>query len=172
MEETPEELVARGEEFSVTFTKNSGLIEGGIFAGEEIVDRGPFIHLVVPGRALSWDVDSLLDVTGMDWKLDTMTYQSSKQRLAVTLRGHAGNYAVKLDLAVTGDGEIVTVYEIENPPEICQEAGIRFLVKSGVDSLSWNRQALWSTYPEDHLGRSVGGAFWGHLSWGGDQVLP
>ena len=156
VDETPDKLVARGEDFSVTFSKNSGLIEAGIYAGEKIIDGGPFIHLVVPGRALSWDVDSLLDVTGMEWKLDTMSFQSSNERLAVALRGHAGKYAVKINLTVTGDGEIITSYEIENPPENCQEVGIRFLVNRGVDKLSWNRQALWSSYPEDHIGRSVG----------------
>ncbi len=156
VDETPDTLVARGEEFSVTFSRTSGLIEAGVYAGEKVIDGGPFIRLVVPGPSLSWDVDSLIDVTGMEWKLDSMSFQSSNERLAVALRGHAGKYAVKINLTVTGDGEIITSYEIENPPEKCQEVGIRFLVNAGVDKLSWNRQALWSSYPEDHIGRSVG----------------
>jgi hypothetical protein len=156
VDETTGNLVARGENFSVTFAKHSGLIEAGIYAGETIIDGGPFMRLVVPGHALSWNVDSLLDVTGTEWKLDTMSFQSSKQRLAVALRGRAGMYGVKLTITVTGDGEIITSYEIENPPEKCQEAGIRFLMNPGLDRLSWNREGFWSSYPEDHIGRSVG----------------
>jgi len=74
----------------------------------------------------------------------------------VVSRGRAGNYGVRFTLTVTGDGEIYTSYEIENPPEKCQEVGIRFLLNPGLDRLSWNRQGLWSSYPEDHIGRSVG----------------
>ena len=158
VDETPDKLIASGEQFSVTFSKASGLIEAGTFAGARIIDDGPYIRLVVPGRPLSWDVDSLADVTGTEWKLDTMSYQPSNERLALALRGHAGRYAAKLNLSVTGDGEIVTSYEIEKPPENCREVGIRFLVNAAMDKLSWNRQALWSTYPEDHIGRSVGEA--------------
>jgi beta-galactosidase len=158
VDETPDKLIASGEEFSVTFSKASGLIEAGTFAGARIIDDGPYIRLVVPGRPLSWDVDTLADVTGTEWKLDTMSCQTSNERLALALQGHAGRYAAKFNLSVTGDGEIVTSYEIEKPPENCREVGIRFLVTPAMDKLSWNRHALWSTYPEDHIGRSVGEA--------------
>ena len=156
VEETDEKLIARGKEFSVTFSRKTGLIEEGEYAGERIIDAGPFVRVVVPGRALSWDVDSLHDETGTEWKLDTMSYQSSNESLAVALRGHAGKYTVKLHMTLTGNGEVVTSYEIENPPESCQEVGLRFVLNSTMDRLRWQRRGLWTTYPEDHIGRTVG----------------
>jgi hypothetical protein len=156
IEETLGKLMARGEEFSVTISKETGLIEEGMYAGEKIINGGPYIRLVAPGQALSWDVDSLLDVNGTEWKLDSMSYQLSGGALTVESRGYVGKCAAKLHMTLSGNGEIITSYEVEKPPEQCQEMGLRFVVNSSMDRLYWNRKGLWSTYPEDHIGRTVG----------------
>jgi hypothetical protein len=36
------------------------------------------------------------------------------------------------------------------------EVGISFVLADGIDRLAWDRKALWSAYPADHIGRSVG----------------
>jgi len=155
---TADSIVARGATFTVTFDRRSGLIRSGTYEGVRIIEGGPFIRLVVPGRRLSWDVDSLRDVTGSSWHLDSMTIRSSDTSLVLSLAGKAADFRARISMEVRGSGEITTSYELEDPPQECQEAGVRFLLSSTLDKLSWNRQALWSLYPDNHIGRPEGEA--------------
>jgi hypothetical protein len=45
-----------------------------------------------------------------------------------------------------------------NGPADMQEVGWVFVMPSAVDHFSWHRQALWSDYPADHIGRPMGTA--------------
>jgi hypothetical protein len=155
---TADSIVAGNARFSVTFDGKSGLIRSGTYEGTRIIEGGPFIHLLVPGREMSWDVDSLEGAVSGSWHCDSMGYRSTDTNLVLSLRGMAGTIKTRLTIEVRGSGEILTSYALENPSQECQEAGIAFLLNSSLDRLSWSRQALWSLYPDDHPGRPQGEA--------------
>ena len=149
-------VIVRGENFAVSFDRRTGLITSAMTGGEKIIEAGPSVRVTKRGPSLSWDVDTVLDVTGTRWKPDTVHIRTSPGKVTVSSQGQTDSLSVKLEVTVTGSGEIITAYEIVDPPAQCQEAGIRYRLTSVPDHLSWNRVGLWSSYPADHIGRPVG----------------
>jgi hypothetical protein len=72
--------------------------------------------------------------------------------------GRAGAIDVVFSIVVNGGGEIRATYVIPKLPEKWREIGVGFLLDPELDSLSWERIALWSAYPDDHIGRPAGTA--------------
>ena len=157
-ENTGNLFIVHGENFDVNFDRRTGLIAMATYAGEKLIESGPFVRVIKRGPALSWDVDTVLDVTGTHWKPDTVSVRSLPGRVTVTSAGLAESLSVKLEIAVTAHGEIITSYEIADPPAQCQETGIQFILTPALNCLSWSRVGLWSSYPPDHIGRSAGEA--------------
>jgi beta-galactosidase len=54
-----------------------------------------------------------------------------------------------------------------DPREIdLYDAGVRFTTDARLDTLHWTRDAMWCSYPDDHIGRPVGVAqAWGDPRW-------
>jgi hypothetical protein len=151
-------IEAAGEGFALTLSKTTGLIESGLVRGQRIILSGPFLHLTGGGGKIGWSVDSLLDLAGTGWQMEDMTVQKSPNDLRVSVRGRAGSIDLSFALVVNGNGDLSTSVDIPVLPERWREVGVRYVLDQGLDSLSWERNALWSAYPEDHIGRPVGAA--------------
>jgi beta-galactosidase len=87
-----------------------------------------------------------------------MTLQRNQTDVRMLVDGRSGQMAVHFEIMVNGNGKIRTSYEIQNLPEKFREVGIRYIVDRELTSLSWKRDALYSLYPDDHIGRPVGTA--------------
>ena len=147
-----------GEGFALTFSKTTGIIENGMVRGRRIIISGPLLHLTGSSGHINWSVDSLVDLSGTGWQMEDMAVQKSPNDLRVSVRGRAGSIDVSFATVVNGNGELSTVVDIPLLPERWREVGVRYVLDQGLDSLSWERNALWSFYPEDHIGRPVGTA--------------
>jgi len=156
--ETDTAIQAAGRGFVLRVSKKTGLIEDALVQGRRMLLSGPYLHLTAGGGQISWSVDSLLDLSGGSWQMDEMAVQKTRDQLRVSVRGRAGSVDVSFTTVVTGNGEISTVFEIPVMPERWREVGVRYVLDQSLDSLSWERSALWSLYPEDHIGRPVGSA--------------
>ena len=156
--ESPTSIGATGDGFTLTFNKQSGLLENGLVDGTRVILSGPYLHLVGSGGPISWIADSVLDLTGAQWQLGELNFQQSQEDLRVFVHGRSGTIDVHFEIVVSGNGEIQTSFEIPTLPEKFREVGIRYLLDKGLDSLSWKREGLWSLYPDDHIGRSIGTA--------------
>lgn len=67
--------------------------------------------------------------------------------------------AVRFTIRINGEGLITTAYEIENPPkEYILEIGIAYILSDKIDRLTWDKESVFSGYPEDHIGRPKGTA--------------
>jgi beta-galactosidase len=158
VEAAGDSIVARGPQFSVTFDRTSGLVRNAKYDGTTVMEGGPFIHLLATVGTISWDVDSLADVTAASWRCDSLSYWSTDTSLVLTLSGVAGSYKTRIAIDVQGSGEMTTTFEVEDMPKKYQEVGIGYVLNESLDRLSWNRRALWSVYPDDHIGRARGEA--------------
>jgi beta-galactosidase len=156
--ETDTAIEAAGKGFALRVSKKTGLIEDALVQGQRMLLSGPFLHVTGGGGQISWSVDSLLDLSGSSWQMDDMAVQKTQDELHVSLRGRAGSIDVSFTTLVNGNGELSTVFEIPIVPERWREVGVRYVLDQGLDSLSWERSALWSLYPDDHIGRPVGSA--------------
>jgi hypothetical protein len=158
-------ITVAGKDFSLVFSRQTGLITSGVYHGTEIVKSGPYLHILATDKGKS-------TVNLPEWSL---------KRIAATRRGKeavvhiSGNYCpaeVEFELHIDGAGLITTNYKLGafpfTPPEPhptpwndsyfggFSEVGISFVLADGIDRLAWDRKALWSVYPADHIGRSVG----------------
>src|SRR5262249_50042989 len=66
---------------------------------------------------------------------------------------------VQFELEVFGDGRIDLRYRLTGKREVkIEQLGMTFILPTAIDRLMWKRQALWSVYPDDHIGRPSGTA--------------
>jgi hypothetical protein len=53
---------------------------------------------------------------------------------------------------------ITTTYTLHGAVKATNEVGISYVLSPSIARLSWDRKALWSAYPPDHIGRPQGTA--------------
>jgi hypothetical protein len=176
-------ITVAGQEFSLVFSKQTGLITSGSFGGSEIIKSGPYFHIVATDRG-----KSTLDLP--QWTLKQIAATRENEQIVILISGSYGGVGVDYKLHVDGLGLMTLHYKLGafsfKPPAAhanpwndshyggFSEVGISFVLTNNVDRLAWNRKALWSFYPEDHIGRGVGVAqraaasgSWGQSSGGG-----
>jgi hypothetical protein len=144
-------LTVQGPDFTVVFDKVTGLISEGTFRGKRIIEGGPFVTL------------------GSDplppWWLTSMSHSSTPEAAVIKMHGaYMANrgggivLGVEFEIRIDGHGLITTRYTLQDQPKSAIEMGIAFTLSSAVDRLTWDRKALWSAYPPDHIGRPHGTA--------------
>jgi hypothetical protein len=154
-----------GRDFKIEFSRQTGLITSGAFNGTEIIQGGPYLHLVATDQGKT-------TVTLPEWKLKQITSSREGREAVIHIAGNYGPAEVQFELRIDGSGLITTHYKLDafpfTPPVAhahpwngshdggFSEVGVSFTLMPGVDRLAWNRKALWSFYPEDHIGRGVG----------------
>ena len=64
--------------------------------------------------------------------------------------------STEFEIRIDGQGLITTAYTLHDPVKAANEVGVSYILSSSIDQLSWDRKALWSAYPNDHIGRPIG----------------
>ena len=158
-------ITVTGKDFSLVFSSQTGLISSGVYQGTEIIKSGPYLHILATDRGKSV-------VNLPEWSLKQITPSREGREAVVHISGNYGPAQVEFELRIDGAGMITTKYKLVafpfTPPEPhptpwndshfggFSEVGISFVLADGIDRLAWDRKALWSAYPADHIGRSVG----------------
>ena len=139
--------------FSIIFDRETGLIQEAKYKDTVLVTGGPYLH-----------------VTGMglgDWKLDENGFSATEDNenglVQVVINGTYGNgQKVRFDISISGNGIMETQYTLTSAPAAgsgLKEVGISYDIPGDkVESVSWERDGLYSAYPEDHIGRNSGTA--------------
>lgn len=142
-------LVVTGETFKITVSQTTGLVRDVFCEGQVILKGGPYLDYGSGPMAEQWILRSCVAaVTG-----DTVTIQTIGQCKHVD--GIDG-VPVEFEMEIDGAGLIVTRYRITGGAPANTPVGIAYLLPASVDKLEWRRDALWSVYPEDHIGRAQG----------------
>lgn len=160
LQQTDREITVTGRDFRVVFNRGKGLISEGSYKGKTVIIDGPFIELLGSGLAVS------------EWWCDSIAATTEGNEVVVRIRG---NYAVirgAFEVRIDGAGLITTKYVIDYipgaPPPATfspwdatsiggySEVGVSYVLPKEAAALTWERQGLWSIYPEDHLGRTTG----------------
>jgi len=147
-----------GKDFSIIFSKQTGMIERGIYKNDTLIEDGPTLHVL--GAEMG------------DWSLKNISAKSDGNEAVVNIIGSYGNVDVSFEVRIDGTGLIVTKYTLDKfpitPPATTvlpwnnsnaggfEEVGVSYLLSGDVDALDWSRKGLWSAYPDDHIGRNVG----------------
>ncbi|MGB6688931.1 MAG: glycoside hydrolase family 2 TIM barrel-domain containing protein [Terracidiphilus sp.] len=137
-----------GPQFSLIVSKQTGLITEASLGGETMLQGGPFLD-VGSGAITSW--------------LMTRSEIKCEENRVVVLTEGAGKAVegidgipVQFEIAIDADGGITTRYRAEIKSGDHPNLGIAYLLPDSFDKLAWKRKALWSAYPDDHIGRAEG----------------
>ncbi|HCT92525.1 MAG TPA: hypothetical protein DF613_14280 [Lachnospiraceae bacterium] len=149
--DTTEAVTVSGDEFSVAFGKETGLIEKAEFGGKTMITGGPYLH--VTGMSLGdWtpDEEEGIQVTEED------------NCAVATMKGsYANGQGVEFTVRISGNGILATDYKLTTEPKTTSglsEVGVSYDIPFDMESVSWLRDGLYSAYPEDHIGRNEGTA--------------
>jgi Glycosyl hydrolases family 2, TIM barrel domain/Glycosyl hydrolases family 2, sugar binding domain/Glycosyl hydrolases family 2 len=140
-----------GADFSVTISRETGMIANATFKSTSVIEGGPFLDLGA-GRTPYWLLKRC-DVSKVGDKAVVRVAGEGKHSEGIeTVR-------IEYEMEISGNGMIRLHYRIsEKQPTHTNQIGMGFLLSKDCDRIDWHRKSLWSVYPEDHIGRPAGTA--------------
>ncbi len=142
-------LHVMGRDFSITFSRQTGLITEGSFRGRRFLEGGPYLNfgaVSLPGwwlTKLAWSTtpeEAIVDIAG--------------RYMSVTGNAQQGNAEFKV--RIDGAGLITTEYTAYDLPQEASEVGVAYVLSGDVDQITWQKSSLWSAYPAGQIGRPRG----------------
>jgi hypothetical protein len=140
--------VITGPQFALVVSKQTGLITEATLGQEPILRGGPFLD-VGSGAITSWLLTKS-EVRREENRVIILTQGAGK-----AVEGIDG-IPVQFEAVIDADGSITTRYRAEIRSGDHPNLGIAYLLPDSFDKLAWKRKALWSAYPDDHIGRAEG----------------
>ncbi|WP_329127123.1 glycoside hydrolase family 2 TIM barrel-domain containing protein [Streptomyces sp. NBC_01465] len=131
--------------FTVVFDKTTARLVQATADSAQILTGGPdlVISRTVPG----------------EWAGSSASVTTTGGQAVVTLTGRFGPVNTTIKISIDGSGLLTTTYTVANPPTGSpSDIGIRYTLADGTDTLAWQRDAQWTVYPSDHIGRTTGTA--------------
>lgn len=161
IEYTKNQLQILGDNFTLTFSRETGLITEGRAGGQTVLIGGPTLNLV--GLALG------------PWKLKELEARLLEDHAEVTISGHYDRIGVTFLIKLDVKGDMATTYTFDHipygsPRKLAmrigddtdsggyEEVGLSFTLPPEMDTLSWKKKGLWSVYPQWHIARLQGRA--------------
>jgi len=166
-------FIVSSPRFLLTLDRKNGHIRDCVVNARSVIVGGPLLNLG-QGRPNKW-------------VLSKMDVKELSRSMIFVVSGESGHPHQKIrleyELEVFGDGRIDLRYRLVGRQEI-DKLGLGFVLPASVDRLMWHRRALWSVYPDDHIGRPMGTAYRTSMraaaklrtapewSWGEDMYEP
>jgi hypothetical protein len=157
-EETSEAVRVSGEKFAILIDRQTGLIREGYWGDKTVIINGPYPHLRWLSRPPDANQDVFAETDPGSWKLEKIAPRLGENRIDTHLKGRIGDFRVRLDYSIAPDGIVNSGYEfLDIPSGTPAEIGVAYEL-ADVARIEWQRSGLWSTYPDDHIGRLSGKA--------------
>lgn len=131
------------------FSKREGCMIAGEYKGRVLLAGGPVLHL-----------------NGIEvpkWTATRAPYAAMENGHAlVVLQGSYGElFSLQMIFRIFGNGRMDVEYQIRKASldtSALSEIGLSFELPDDVSQVQWEREGLYSIYPEDHIGRNCGTA--------------
>ncbi|MFD5922792.1 glycoside hydrolase family 2 TIM barrel-domain containing protein [Kitasatospora sp. NPDC058201] len=147
IQQTATQIVVTGVDvpFTVVFDKTTARLVDAKAGGRRVLTAGPDLVL---SRGVAGP-----------WTGTSATATTTGGQAVVTLTGRFGTVNTSFTISIDGRGLLTTTYTIANPPSgPFSDVGVRFSLAGAADTLTWQRDAQWTVYPNDHIGRPAGTA--------------
>jgi beta-galactosidase len=152
----------RTDDLELVLDASTGRIERLTRDGRDLLVGGPHL-LAIPlhsdGCAPEHQpaLPPLTDVCS-GWQLEGMRVLPQEGEGVVVVKGRydqaSGSFTMRLDSA--GTLRIQYDFKLTVDSLTPRQLGVAFDVPRALDTVSWNRRAEWTHYPEDHIGRARG----------------
>jgi hypothetical protein len=169
-------FVVKGERFTWEVNRNTGLIKKAEVDGRVVLIRGPTL-MVLPltgGKCEPTYQDDILPFTSTcsQWQASDVTAGESTDGVEICVKGRYKEASGTYTMHINNKGGLTVSYRFNYEDEIkplqpmwgpleparLRQLGIVFDLPKSFDTLNWHRKALWTVYPEDHIGRPQGQA--------------
>lgn len=149
IEKTIDRVIVSGPRFSIAFSQATGLIAEARFDNEQVLAGGPWVDLGTGPLSANWLLRSFeAELNGDEARICTSGEFKNEEGIE--------SYPVDFEITIDGTGMIDTQYRFSGERRGISQMGIAFILPKSVEKLAWKRSALWSVYPEDHIGRPQG----------------
>jgi hypothetical protein len=141
-----------GDDFDLLFDQDSGGLRRGVAFGQALLLDLPRIHLLPAAEPLHSLPNPLT------WRLQKLDVQPEGPNVRVRIQGTYEHQEGGYDLLITPEGALTVQSEFKYSGDklLVREAGLVLSTPKDCDCLRWQRQAEWSVYPQDHIGRPLG----------------
>ena len=162
LEQHDDTIKVSGQSFEWVFDSRTGLIIHGRTGQNQVVKGGPYLVVtpVMPGGEwLNGQVPEADHVMLTDWQAKNVHVKQENGKVIIETQGDYHKATGSYSILIEANGEIEIVYSFEYQEETdVREIGIAFDIDKKHDHLSWVRDARWTCYPADHIGRAKGSA--------------
>ncbi|MBD5347307.1 MAG: beta-galactosidase [Bacteroides sp.] len=162
IDQTEDFITVTGSNFSIPFSRTTGLISDGVSNGKVVVEKGPYLNAYINYNHLTGaEIISIADHMTIDpttWNLDNLNVKMlpSGNALAV-INGTYGYFPVEFRIIITPGGDIDIDYNAEGLPDgYLRETGLVFELNDNFATLDWERNGYWDSYPGDAMSGNHG----------------
>lgn len=152
-----------GQGWTLDFDKYSGQIADVSVGGKTVIKGGPHLQLLRSGLDVGeyWPQSVKAYIDGSEAVIDMdVIYSPIKAGFRIRIDA-SGLMKVEYTVKHTPDPAPAAKSLLWNTADVggYSEVGVRFTLPSSADRLEWDRKGLWTTYPENHIGRLNGVAY-------------
>lgn len=143
----------RGNGFTASLNKQTGLLENVTAGGKVVIEKGPFLNLDLnvnhlTGPEVRQKAKNYI-VCDADWKLGRLECKKSGNEVCISVSGAYAGIGMEIDMKITPDGTLNLNYRTKGEPNgWLRESGLKFYLSDELEQLEWQRKGHWSYYPE------------------------
>lgn len=152
-----------GTGFNWKFDLDEGKLISAEVEGSKVINSGAELMILnlTTGECLtehSLDIPFHNSVCS-NWKTESANWIKTNDTISVQIKGSYSEAAGEITYRFSGDGRLEVNYKMTSKIEIDpRQIGMVFTVPEEFKNLQWYRKGLWSYYPENHIGRTIGNA--------------
>jgi beta-galactosidase len=164
LSESTNEVVLASAGMAIRIERSTGRLSGSTAGGVPLLTGGPHLMILplnggggsqMGGRWL-YDPDNRVS---KDWKFSGLDFQSLETSAVVVVRGSYSEAEGAYTICLDGAGTLTVAYDFTARTDVNpRQVGLVFDAPRAMDTLSWERDAPYTVYPPDHIGRAWGSA--------------
>jgi len=143
-----------GRDFELQFDTDGGYLRKCVAHGIPTLLELPSLH-VLPTESPQQPIPYRAT-----WSSKSFKWVREREDVLVTITGSYPGFDGSYHISISPDGGMTvhSSFTYTGPERRAREIGLAFSVPRQCDTVSWVRNAEWSVYPDDHIGRPVGSA--------------